>query len=90
MPAEEPFSATDRRPSLDAPQPIEGTVLLDWGCPVENRRGSDVVAYGRAAFDPFVNVGIDWSGRIVYAVTGEEPERTWWWAGRGETRESGR
>lgn len=44
------------------PRPIEGTILLDWGCPSD--RGG---VYGRVSFDPDIDVMVGWSGEIEYA-----------------------
>lgn len=58
------------------PRPIEGTILLDWGCQ-SDRDG----VYGRVSFDPDIDVKVGWSGEIEYANV--RSRRMCWFAADG-------
>jgi hypothetical protein len=70
-----PSTAGDQgsTPTVANPTPIEGTILIDWGCPSD---GAGV--YGGVSFDSAIDVKVGWSGEIEYAnVRGK---RMWWFA----------
>jgi hypothetical protein len=70
------------RPSPCDPQPVEGTILIDWGA-----RGCAVGVFADVTLDPDIRVQVGWDGLIQYACRGAEPDRVWWFAGTGEVRE---